>query len=304
MWFNNAFIYKFTKEFNLSASDLSEQLNTQLFKPCGSLDQLQQGWVPAIPGTEALLHAANGNYLLCLKTEEKILPSSVIKEALEEKVQLLQNERGQKVGKKEQQTIKEEIVHSLLPKAFTKSSRLYAYIDVGNQWIVVNSSSASKAETLLAMLRQCLGSLPILPHKPEQDLMLAMTRWVKEDNLPAPFQFSTDIELKALDDEGAIAKLKNHDVTEDEVQLHITNGKYVHKLGLVWNEKTKLTLNEDASLKQVKFLDIVKEQTDDVPNDDKLAKFDADFALMAGELNNLIADLSRVWDSVDSASQS
>jgi recombination associated protein RdgC len=300
MWFNNAFIYKFTKPFELSAVDLAEQLQTQLFKPCGSQDQLQQGWVPAIPGTESLVHAANGAFLVCLKSEEKLLPTSVIKDALEEKVQLLQNERGQRVGKKEQQTIKEEIVHSLLPKAFTKSSRLYAYIDVTNQWVVVNSSSANKAETLLAMLRQCLGSLPVLPHKPEQDLMLAMTSWVKNDDLPSPFQFSTDIELKALDDEGAAAKLKNHDVTEDEVQLHITNGKYVHKLGLVWDEKTKFSLNEDASIKQIKFLDVVKEQTDDVPNDDKLAKFDADFALMCGELNQLINDLSRVWESTGS----
>ncbi|QTH65056.1 recombination-associated protein RdgC [Psychrosphaera ytuae] len=297
MWFNNALIYKFTKPFDLTAEQIAEQLQTHVFRPCGSQDQMKQGWVPAIPGTEALLHAANTCYLISLKTEEKILPTTVVKEALEEKVQLIQHERGQKVGKKEQQSLKEEIIQQLLPKAFTKSSRLYAYIDVKNQWIVVNSSSANKAETLLALLRQCLGSLPILPHKPEQDLMLAMTQWVKEDDLPVPFMFASDIELKALDEEGASAKLKNHDVTEDEVQLHISNGKYVHKLGLVWDEKAKFVINEEAALKQIKFLDIVKEQTDDVPNDDKLAKFDADFALMTGELNNLINDLTLVWDT-------
>ncbi|MDA8622284.1 recombination-associated protein RdgC, partial [Psychrosphaera sp.] len=206
-------------------------------------------------------------------------------------------ERGQKVGKKEQQTIKEEIVQTLLPKAFTKNSRLYAYIDIKNQWIVVNSSSANRAETLLAMLRQCIGTLPVLPLKPEQDLMLAMTSWVKNDELPKPFQFASDIELKALDEEAAVAKLKNHDVTEEEVQLHIANGKFVHKLGLIWDEKAKFVVNEEAAIKQIKFLDIVKEQTDDVPSDDKLAKFDADFALMTGELNNLINDLVSVWDT-------
>ena len=184
----------------------------------------------------------------------------------------------------------------MLPKAFSKSSRLYAYIDIKNQWVVVNSSSANKAENLLAMLRQCIGSLPILPLKPEQDLMLAMTNWVKNDALPSPFQFASDIELKALDEEAAVAKLKNHDVTEEEVQLHITNGKFVHKLGLVWDEKAKFVINEEAAIKQIKFLDIVKEQTDDVPSDDKLAKFDADFALMTGELNNLVNDLVSVWD--------
>ena len=296
MWFNNAFIYKFTKPFELSADEITNHLQDHLFRPCGSQDQLKQGWVPAIPGTEGLLHAAGNTFLICLKTEEKILPSSVVKEALEEKVQLIQQERGQKVGKKEQQSIKEEIVQTLLPKAFSKSSRLYAYIDIKNQWVVVNSSSANKAENLLAMLRQCIGSLPILPLKPEQDLMLAMTNWVKNDALPSPFQFASDIELKALDEEAAVAKLKNHDVTEEEVQLHITNGKFVHKLGLVWDEKAKFVINEEAAIKQIKFLDIVKEQTDDVPSDDKLAKFDADFALMTGELYNLVNDLVSVWD--------
>lgn len=295
MWFNNAFVYKFTKPFTTPETELIEALQTQLFRPCGSQDQLKQGWVPAIPGTEALVHSANNNVLLCLKTEERILPTAVVKEALEEKVQLIQAERGQKVGKKEKQTLKEEIIQQLLPKAFTRSSRMYAYINVKDQFIVVNTSSANKAETLLALLRQSLGSLPILPMKPEVDLIVTMTNWVKNDELPAPFAYAQDIELKALDEEGALAKLKNHDVTEDEVQLHINNGKFVHKLGLVWDEKSKFVLNDEGALKQIKFLDIVKEQTDDVPSDDQIAKFDADYAIMTGELNQLITNLEQVW---------
>ncbi|MDU0113121.1 recombination-associated protein RdgC [Psychrosphaera aquimarina] len=295
MWFNNAFIYQFTKPFDTPNEELESSLNEHLFRPCGSQDQLKQGWVSAIPGTSNMVHVAGKNALVCLKTEEKVLPSSVVKDALEEKVQLLQNERGQKVGKKEKQTLKEEIVQQLLPKAFTKSSRLYAYINTEKQIIVVNTSSANKAENLLAFLRQSLGSLPILPHKPDGDLIVTMTHWVKNNDLPSPFTFANDIELKALDEEAAAAKLKNHDVTEEEVQLHITNGKYVHKLALVWAEKIKFNLNEDAALKQVKFLDIVKEQNDDFASDDHLAKFDADFALMTGELNELIEELATTW---------
>ncbi len=299
MWFTNAFSYKFTKPFDTSVEELEKALQEHIFRPCGSQDQQKQGWVSAIPGTTNLVHAAEKSALICLKTEEKILPSSVVKDALEEKVQDIEAERGQKVGKKEKQTIKEEIVQALLPKAFTRSNRLYAYINFEYQWLVVNSSGANKAENLLAFLRQSLGSLPILPMKPEGDLIVTLTQWVKEDNLPTPFVFSTDIELKALDEEAATAKLKNHDVTEEEVQLHISNGKYVHKLGLIWDEKIKFNLNDDASLKQIKFLDVVKEQTEDVPNEDKLAKFDADFALMSGELNQLLSELEKNWVSAE-----
>jgi len=297
MWFNNAYAYVFTKPFNTSEADIDFALQEHIFRPCGSQDQQKQGWVAPIPGTDALVHSANNNILLCMKTQEKILPTTVVREALEEKVQLIEEERGQKVGKKEKQTLKEEIVQQLLPKAFTRNSRLYCYINVRDQFIVVNTSSASKAETMLALLRQSMGSLPILPMKPEGELIMTMTQWVKSDDLPAPFEFAQNIELKALDEDAASAKLKNHDVTEEEVQLHISNGKFVHKLGLVWNEKSTFSLNEDGALKQIKFLDVVKEQTNDVPAEDKLAKFDADFALMAGELNLILQDLQSKWNA-------
>lgn len=295
MWFSNAFAYQFTKPFQLNAEQIEKELQNNIFRPCGSQDQQKQGWVSAIPNTTNLVHSANNNLLICLKTEEKILPSAVVKEALEEKVSALEAERGQKVGKKEKQTLKEEVTQQLLPKAFTKSARLYAYIDIANQHIVVNSSSANKAENLLAMLRQSLTSLPILPVKPEAELIMTLTQWVKENDLPSGFESSTDIDLKALDEEAAVAKLKNHDINEDEVQLHIENGKFVHKLGLVWQEKIKFNINEDAALKQIKFLDIVKEQNEDITSDDKLALFDADFTLMASELNQLIVNLKQVW---------
>ena len=41
----------------------------------------------------------------------------------------------------------------------------------------------------------------------------------------------------------------------------------------------------------MKFFDVLQEQNDDIDSDDVLAKLDADFALMAGEINRLINDL-------------
>ena len=106
MWFTNAFSYKFTKPFDTSIEELEKALQEHIFRPCGSQDQQKQGWVSAIPSTTNLVHAAGNSALICLKTEEKILPSSVVKDALEEKVQDIEAERGQKVGKKEKQTKK------------------------------------------------------------------------------------------------------------------------------------------------------------------------------------------------------
>ena len=50
-------------------------------------------------------------------------------------------------------------------------------------------------------------------------------------------------------------------------------------------------LNDDLSIKRLRFFDVIQEQNDDIDSDDVLAKLDADFVLMAGELNRLIHDL-------------
>lgn len=297
MWFINAISYQFTKPFNVTVEQIQSDLEQHLFAPCGSMDLKKQGWASAIPGTTSLVHAAGDNALICLKTEEKILPSSVINKELNEKIQLLEVERGQKVGRSERMTLKEEIIQQLLPKAFTKDSLLFAYIDYKGQRIIVNASSSNKAETLLAFLRQSLGSLPVLPFKPETDLLTTLTDWVKNNSIPSPFALSHNISLKALDEEASQAKLKNLDLTEEEVQLHISNGKYVERVSLCWDRKISFDLTDEGHLKQIKFLDVIKEQNDDINNDDGLAKFDADFALMAGELNQLLNNLAVEYGS-------
>jgi recombination associated protein RdgC len=45
------------------------------------------------------------------------------------------------------------------------------------------------------------------------------------------------------------------------------------------------------AIKRIKFFDVLQEQNDDIDKADVAAKIDADFALMAGELNRLINDL-------------
>jgi recombination associated protein RdgC len=258
MWFTNAISYQFTRFFNVTVEQIQSLLEQRSFVPCGSIDSSKQGWTAVIPGTTSFVHAVGDNALICLKTENKILPTSVVNKAVNEKVALLQNARGQKVGKKERVILKEEIIQQLLPKAFTKDSLLFAYIDYKGQRIVVNASSVNKAEILLAFLRQSLGSLPVLPFKPETDLLTTLTDWVKNDSTPMPFTLANNISLKALDEEASEAKLRNLDLTEDEVQLHIANGKYVERLSMYWDNKVLFDLTDEGHFKQVKFLDVIK----------------------------------------------
>ena len=60
------------------------------------------------------------------------------------------------------------------------------------------------------------------------------------------------------------------------------------KVALEWDESLSFMLCDDLSIKRIKFFDVIQEQNDDIDSDDVVAKIDADFALMAGELNRFI----------------
>lgn len=292
-FFKNAIIYRISNPMSLMAqlATIEQQLLPFQFTPCGSNDMAKTGWVPATMFSQTLAHQANGQYLLTVQRQEKILPGPVIKQELNARIAKLESEQGRKLKKTEKDSLKDEVLHSLLPRAFTKDSRTQLWIDVMNGLIIVDASSARKAEDALALLRKSLGSLPVIPLTIENPVELTMTEWVRSGNAPAGFAIGDAAELKAILADGGIAKVKKQDLVTDEVKTHIEAGKFVTKLALDWQQRVTFTLTNDAMLTRLKFCDEVIEQNDDIDREDVLARFDADFTLMTGELQALIKQL-------------
>ncbi|WP_251361255.1 recombination-associated protein RdgC [Escherichia coli] len=59
---------------------------------------------------------------------------------------------------KTKNTLKDEALHSLLPRAFTRKSLSRILIDRDNYLVFVEASSARKAEEMLALLRNHLAA--------------------------------------------------------------------------------------------------------------------------------------------------
>ncbi|MEW6981620.1 recombination-associated protein RdgC [Colwelliaceae bacterium 6471] len=292
MWFKNLYFFAFTRPFEWSEQDLEKHLAEHLFTPCASTEQSHFGWVNALgKHGNSIVHGVNGNYLLCARKEEKILPAPVIKDQLEEKIAQLEAEQSRSATKKEKEQFKEDIIFELLPLAFSRVTDTHAYVSPAHNIIVINTSSRSKAEDFLALLRKVLGTLPVTSLSPDTAPDEIMTDWLVEKNLGNKFQLGMEAEFNALGDDGAIVRVKKQDLYSDEIKAHLDADKYVVKLALEWDESLSFILCDDLAVKSLKFFDVLQEQNDDIDSDDVLAKLDADFALMAGELNRFIDDL-------------
>ncbi|MBU2874500.1 recombination-associated protein RdgC [Marinobacter salexigens] len=301
MWFRNARVFRFTKPFDISSEALEEKLSADAFKPCGPQETARQGWVPPLgKHGELLVHSANGYHLIALRKEEKILPGPVIKDAVEEKAEAIEHEQGRKVRRKEKEEIKEQVMLEMLPQAFSRNRRSFAYLAPKDGILVVDAGSAKQAEDMASTLRKSLGSLPVRPPVLEQSPIFTFTGWLNESiDLPNSVVLGDECELKDPSEDGGVVRCKGLDLKADEIRNHLEAGMEVTKLALTWDDNVSFVLDEEMGIRRLKFGETLQEQLDDVDVDDAVAKFDAAFTLMTLELSKLIPGLLEAMGGED-----
>jgi recombination associated protein RdgC len=291
MWFKNLQLYRLGQHLDLTPEALDERLQSAAFRGCGRLELTASGWVSPL-GREGqqLVHAAGGYVMICSRKADKIIPAGVVKQLLDDRVAEVEAAESREVYRKERQRMKDDIIHDLLPHALTRHTDQYAYIDTRNDLIVVDSPTPARAEALISLLRTTLGSLKATPIKVKQSISHTLTRWLGGERLAPGFALGEECELKHPDPDGGVITCRHQDLGAGEIRNHIKNGKQAVRLALHWKDRLSFLLQEDLSIKRLRFEDVVT-QDEDADADDAAARFDLDFSLMTLELNEFTPQL-------------
>lgn len=287
--FKNLSLFRIGAAWSASSSQVEDLLQKDVFLPCGASQPQSAGWVP--PRGQAhgpLLEVVDGQWVLRLKVERKLLPGSVVRERADEIAQGIEHSTGRKPGRKQMKELREQAALELLPQAFARASALWVWIDPARHLLAIDTSSAARAEEVITLLVKALPGFEVRQIHTAQSPQALMSDWLVSGE-PAPgFTVDRECELKSADEMKSVVRYARHPLDTDEVRAHIQAGKQPTRLALTWAERVSFVLTEGLQLKRLDFLDGVYEGRPSVGADEA---FDADVAIATGELRRLIPDL-------------
>lgn len=299
MWFRNLLLYRLDGSWTFTPGGFEERLATRPLVPCTGLTAQSQGWVSPRDNGQ-LVYGQGRQVLFALGTETKLLPASVVKDAASVKAAQMEKRMGFKPGKKQLREIREQITSELLPRAFARRGVTRVWINPEAGWLVVDASAPKRGDEVLSQLREAIGECPFLPLSTAQSPMVGMTKWLASGEAPGKFELDQDCEMKSGGDDPSAVRFAKHGLEGDDVRRHVKDGKSVTKLGLVWNERVRLVLADPGVVRRVRFEMIEQDRVENETQGGADERFDADFALMCGELGALLGDLVQALGGVSS----
>ncbi|MGA7479604.1 MAG: recombination-associated protein RdgC, partial [Azonexus sp.] len=238
----------------------------------------------------ALVFALDRQWLLALSVEQRLLPSSVVNDEVRERAEAMETQQGYAPGRKQLKELRERVTEELMPRAFTRRRSTFVWIDPQNGWLCVDAGSPAKAEEVIEHLRHCLDDFPLTLLHTQLSPTSAMADWLAGGDAPAGFTIDRDCELKAAGEEKAAVRYVRHPLEGDEIKAHLAAGKLPTRLALSWDDRISFILTEKLEIKRLAFLDLLKEAAEkSAEHADE--QFDADFALMTGELSRFLPQL-------------
>lgn len=295
--FTSLIAYRIAADWEQPATEALEAALAQArFANCEPTQTESGGWVePRGESHGPLVECVDGQIILKLKTEVRAVPASAINEALEKRLADIEKATGRRPRGAAKKELKGEVTIDLLPRAFSKFGATRVWIDPKAKLLVVDAGSMSKADKVVSAVADAMARaqhiIKLQPVQTEVSPGRAMSDWLATQQAPAGF--TTDRECELADGESkAKVKYTKHGLDLDEIRQHIEGGKLATRLAMTWDGRVSFVLTDTLGLAKIEMLDCVIEAQQRTGGEGKdNSGFDADVALLTGELRRLLPDL-------------
>ncbi|MDX1900647.1 MAG: recombination-associated protein RdgC [Gammaproteobacteria bacterium] len=296
MKFRQIQLFQLNERISFSPTELANQLTQFAFEPCLPSMSTSVGWVSPHTDEEdaPLFRAINDRVMLCLQIEEKILPAGVIRQHLYEKIRKLEIAEARKIRLKEKNSLKDEIIMTLLPRAFSRLHRIYCYIDLRKQWLVVGSTHSKHTEQLIHLFQKSLAK-NVASVKIE-GLPSRMTHWLKSQDYPAILAIEKSCLLQDPDQQARTIRCQQQDLNAEAIQALLKTGCQLKQLRLSWQDQVHFTLSDPFMLQGVQFQEEVITRLREMDPETAEQQFDADFFITSELMTQLLAELLSICE--------
>ena len=288
MWFKNLTVFKLSEDWSGRVHEIEGALSGHQFSRI-AYSPVSTGWVRPREDDDRLVVNVQGQILMAFRIEKKLLPASVVNQAVKDRAKEIEELQGYRPGRKQMRELKELVSDELLPSAFPVAKDISVWVDPKNGWVVFDTASPAQADEIVAAMGKAMAPFPLeFIHLP---LTLRMTDWTISGQ--PPVGFTIDDESQWEQHENGVIRYLRHTVPGSEMQARFNDGFLCTRLGMTWQDKISFVLTDEPVFKRVKPLDIIqqRENASEDAAKDEFEKFESDFVIMTSELNVMLSNL-------------
>ena len=267
-----------------------EALKKYAFVECDRFSRKSAGFEQSLEQVvDSYCRRISGLDFIKLRFQSKLLPDSVISEALEERVGEFSSRTGELPTKGERKSLKEETISKLLPQAMTKSKRLLGIICRKRGLLVLGSVVEGENEVFLEKLNAAVpGLLPRLIEFKEP-LESFMKKIILDESIH-PFRVGRECKLREIGATNSTISWFDRNLKESHVRESLLEGLTIDRVEVRHHQNLSLVIDRKYGFLKCKLLG----ETDAVPGDslDSPEKIDGDFALIGPSLLAFFDDFS------------
>ncbi len=292
----NLIAYRFKPQRGLD-DGLQDAFAAHVIRDPDSLELKTTGFCSPVSSDSDIVARRLGSCtVFAVAVRSRVIPGAVLSERAAARVRKRSEERGRPIGSAERREIRDEILTDMLATAFVKQSVTTAWLDVHHGWLVVDTSSGTRADAVVSQLREVFDSFRLISLRSMEAPSMIFADWLQSKMASDPFELANECLLVTSD--GSTWAGKKVDLTSQEIAEHLSAGAHPERLGLSYRDRLGFVLDQDLVIRRLDLKQaVVDELSGEETGGDALAEFDATFTVVTADVAALLDSIAEVFDA-------